>query len=136
MFGKAMKAFAKLVLIAAPWAVLLVLGVVGLITRTTSGASLGLVLVLVGLIWLAPALIRPFARMIDPDHTLGLCFGRRIAGQVGRAGHHYRNPPVLRPAVRRAGPIRCAGSANQKAEANQIRNQKPEARTKSEFSKG
>src|SRR5207302_1879751 len=46
--------------------VLLVLGALGLITRTNSGASLGLVLVLVGLIWLAPALIRPFARALDP----------------------------------------------------------------------
>lgn len=46
--------------------IILALGVVALIIGTTTGASLGMVLVLVGLVWIAPSLIRPFARVLDP----------------------------------------------------------------------
>lgn len=46
--------------------IVFVLGVVALMTNTTTGASIGLVLVLGGLVLLAPALIRPFSRLLDP----------------------------------------------------------------------
>jgi putative ABC transport system permease protein len=46
--------------------VVFVLGVAALFVGTIAGASVGMVLVLVGLIWMAPALIRPFARVLDP----------------------------------------------------------------------
>ncbi len=70
--------------------VLLLLGALGLITKTTNGAALGLILVLVGLVGLAPALIRPFARVLDPlTRTVfareGALAGGNLQRQPGRA---------------------------------------------------
>jgi putative ABC transport system permease protein len=71
--------------------VVLAVGMVGLLTYTTAGAALGLVLVLIGLIGLAPALIRPFARLLDPLTRLvfnreGTLAEGNLQRQPGRAG--------------------------------------------------